>query len=101
MHLTKYLGFFPQLSGFVKGKSLHLQEGCFTSQQLDLKYSLNPNLSFQIFLLASKDLDYFVEHPFSRQNRSEILRSILNYYSLHVHNFKEVQSLTILESVFS
>lgn len=85
IRLTSYLGFLPNTD--------------------EIKYGLDNEFPFDYVKIFDSILStptYNVSLPLiTKQNRSELLRVILNYYALHLPNFTEIKSLKILKEVFS
>ncbi len=97
--LTKYLGFYPDLSNR-SAKYFDLLEGEFTDHT-----SLNP-------LLGGQNLEYFKgllginfdavqSIKMNKSARQELLKSIILYFELHLPGFRKPRSLSILNQVFS
>jgi len=85
IRLTSFLGFLPNID--------------------KIKTEFNKNYSFDyttVFETILKTKDYKIElYGINKTNRAELLQLILNYYSLHIPNFGEIKSLSILQEVFS
>ncbi|QXP50837.1 DNA repair protein RecO [Cellulophaga sp. HaHa_2_1] len=99
MVLTKYFGFYPDISES-KAPYFDLQEGAFS-----YSLSLNP-------IVLGENLYYFKQFlginfdaisaiKMSKRQRQELLKSIILYYELHLHGFRKPKSLAILNEVFS
>lgn len=99
LELTKYLGFYPE------SENSHLPyfdllEGEFTNQP-----GLNPHLSeskllhFKAFLGINFDAIHTVK--LGKNDRQELLQSLVMYFELHLHGFKKPRSLAILNDVFN
>jgi len=100
IHLTKYLGFFPEnnhssfncffdlkAGGFVKIKPMHLfflnkSESKVLSEMLEFSDNQHENVNI------------------SHKDRMEILEKILDYYSLHNDGVSNIKSLSVLKEVF-
>ncbi|WP_405247816.1 DNA repair protein RecO [Cellulophaga sp. Asnod2-G02] len=99
MVLTKYFGFYPDISEN-NAPYFDLQEGAFS-----YSLSLNP-------IVLGENLYYFKQFlginfdaisaiKMSKRQRQELLKSIILYYELHLHGFRKPKSLAILNEVFS
>ena len=97
--LTKYLGFYPDLN-HIDSDSFDLKEGVFTNRP-----TLNP-------ILVGENLDYFKRLlginfdaiqsiKMKKDNRQELLKSLVLYFELHLQGFRKPRSLAILNQVFS
>ncbi len=99
LNLTKYLGFYPDTYG-QDAPFFDLQEGGFCTSP-----SLNPliqseNLeNFKLFL--GMNFDALSSKQLTKSNRRELLKTIILYYRLHVHGFREPKSLAVLNAVFT
>ena len=99
LNLTKYLGFYPDTS-YNNLPFFDLLEGSFTKTP-----SLNP-------LIQSENLDNFKKFlgmdfealstiQLTKSNRRELLKTVVQYYKLHVDGFREPKSLAVLNAVFT
>lgn len=97
--LTKYLGFYPDLNQ-IDSDSFDLKEGVFTNRP-----TLNP-------ILTGENLEYFKRLlginfdaiqsiKMKKDNRQELLKSLVLYFELHLQGFRKPRSLAILNQVFS
>lgn len=99
LELTKYLGFYPDVSN-ISAPHFDLIEGEFSDTQ-----SLNPILSgqnlayFKSFLGINFDAIQTVK--MKKIDRQELLKSIVLYFELHLQGFRKPKSLDILNEVFS
>lgn len=99
LNLTKYLGFYPDTS-YTNLPFFDLLEGSFCKTP-----SLNP-------LIQNENLDNFKKFlgmnfealqaiQLTKSNRRELLKTVIEYYKLHVHGFREPKSLAVLNAVFT
>ncbi len=99
LNLTKYLGFYPDTS-YQNSPFFDLLEGRFCKTP-----SLNPliqseNLeSFKRFLGTNFEALQAIQ--LTKPNRRELLKTIIQYFHLHVHGFREPKSLAVLNAVFT
>jgi len=85
IRLTSFLGFLPNIDKI--------------KTEFNKRYSFDYTTVFETIL---KTKDYKIElYGINKTNRAELLQLILNYYSLHIPNFGEIKSLSILQEVFS
>ena len=98
LDLTKYLGFYPDISGMHE-PNFDLLEGEFTQMP-----SLHPSL-------IGKNLDYFKQFlginfdgihkiKMNKTDRQELLKTLVLYYELHLQGFRRPKSLAVLNEVF-
>lgn len=99
LELTKYLGFYPDVSN-ISASYFDLIEGEFNDAQ-----TLNPILNghnlayFKSFLGINFDAIQTVK--MKKIDRQELLKSIVLYFELHLQGFRKPKSLDILNEVFS
>ncbi|MAX81958.1 MAG: DNA repair protein RecO [Crocinitomicaceae bacterium] len=94
--LSRFLGFKPTEE---EGSVFDLIEGHMTSKTPLHKHFLAGGLA-QVFVnLFPKDIEAISELKLNQTKRRILLHALLNFYQLHVHDFGEVKSLEVLESV--
>ncbi len=94
---ARYLGFKPTHQ---EAPIFDLMEGEFTSVYPLHKHFVDGGLARVFGALFPADLDDVSKSAFTRQQRRALLNTMILYYRLHVHDFGEVKSLDVLESVF-
>ncbi len=97
--LTRYLGFYPDRSN--SGAAyFDLVEGCFITEP-----SWNPCMSgtelshFKLFLGTNFEAIHTIK--MSQNERKALLESLVRYFEVHLHGFKQPRSLVVLDEVFS
>ena len=125
MHLSRFLGFYPNLEGrgagvrgtryedrLDRGYGGTKVRGCEDSLYFDLRAAefcsltpthrdfLMPQEAGRIRLLMR--MDYATMHLFrmGRADRNRILEIIIHYYRLHIPQFPELRSLPVLQELF-
>ena len=99
LNLTRYLGFYPDTS-HIQESSFDLLEGGFTNT-----VSGNPSINgkilahFKTFLGTNFDAIHTI--TMVKNDRQDLLQSVVLYFELHLHGFRKPKSLTILNEVFS
>ncbi|MDR3219608.1 MAG: DNA repair protein RecO [Dysgonamonadaceae bacterium] len=99
--LTRFLGFYPDVSTYRKGMFFDLQNGVFTLYKPSHPHHLNPDESLIFFNFLRMTFENMGIFKFSRNERNVITGRILEYYRLHLNNFPEIKSLTVLQTVFA
>lgn len=99
LNLTKFLGFYPDVSQSHK-KGFHLREGLFTDD-LQLKEVIKGNEIFQFKKLLGINFDKIGYMNFSKTERQRLLQTLIRYFELHLGGFRIPKSLAVLETVFS
>jgi DNA repair protein RecO (recombination protein O) len=97
MSLTKFLGFYPDLSDTQK-EGFHLREGLFTDYQgIDIIKGVK---LIQFKRLLGTKFDDIEGINFSKTERQQLLQIIIRYFELHLGGFRMPKSLAVLETVF-
>lgn len=99
LNLTKYLGFYPD-TFLEEAPFFDLQEGEFCESP-----SLNPLIQSENLVNFKKflgmDFDALQTIQLTKSNRRELLKTMILYFRLHVHGFREPKSLAVLNEVFN
>ena len=99
LNLTKYLGFYQDTSD-QNSPFFDLLEGSFCETPSLNPLIQNENLEhFKKFL--GTNFDALPRIQLTKSNRRELLKTMIQYYRLHVHGFREPKSLAVLNAVFS
>ena len=99
-HLSRFLGFYPDITTYREGLFLDLQNGVFVSYKPFHPYFLNPDESTVFILLTRMNYENMYHFGFSHQERIIIITKVLEYYRLHLANFSELKSLEVLQNIF-
>ncbi len=97
--LSRYLGFYPDTT-LMNASYFDLLEGHFTNT-----LSLNPILMetklvhFKTLLGTNFDTIHTIK--MNKEDRQELLQSLVLYFELHLQGFRKPKSLAILNEVFS
>ena len=95
LEITKYLGFYPDISE-INLSHFDLSEGVFTTHQS--LNSLNENETIIFKKLLSLKFDHNQKN-ISLIERQLLLKIVLNYYNFHLQGFKMPKSLEILTEI--
>lgn len=100
MHLSHFLGFFPNGFHTSKTNAFDMQEGCFIPEP-DLAYKelLRGELSMQLSQLISLPVREAFLYNIPKAVRNELLDAILQYYSLHLPTAVDFKSHLVLKEV--
>ncbi len=95
--ITKFLGFYPNINPH-QGNYFDLQNGTFSNEKN--YHSLNEKESELFIKLSTLN---FNENTTSLtgQDRRNLLKILMDYYGLHIENFKKPKSLDVLKEVLS
>jgi len=99
LNLTGFLGFYPELSDANKN-GFDLAEGVFSENYAN-KNVIYKNDFYQFKKLLGINFDKIQEVSFSKEERQIVLQIIIQYFKLHLGNFRNPKSLQVLETVFS
>ena len=100
MRLTRFVGVYPNMEGYVEGYCFDMQNGCFVSSAFPGRGFLDAEDSRIMYLLMR--MDYGSMHLFkmSHEERNRCLDVVLDFYRLHVPDFGELKSLQVLRDMF-
>jgi DNA repair protein RecO (recombination protein O) len=98
--LSRFLGFYPNASGYRKGLFFDMQNGIFVVNKPLHPHSLNPDESFIFSNLLRMTYENMGAFRFSRNERKSIIYRILEYYRLHLTHFPELKSIEVLHEIF-
>ncbi len=99
LKLTEYLGCYPDLSES-NLPFFNMMEGTYQSQELGLHIKRKEETQC---ILLFHDLDWVAveEREIPKSERRAALRWLLEYYQLHIENFRQPKSLEVLQTIFS
>jgi DNA repair protein RecO (recombination protein O) len=98
--LSRFLGFYPDSSGYRPGMYFDMRSGVFASYKPTHPHFLNPDESRVFFNLLRMNYENMALFTFSRHERKDIIYRILEYYRIHLNRLPEIKSLEILHEVF-
>ena len=101
MHMSRFLGFYPNLDDYVDGCVFDLRAASFSQQVPIHRDFLQPDDSRRIHTLMR--MDFPTQHLFqlSHHDRNRITEVLLHYYRLHIPQFPELKSLSVLQELWS
>ncbi len=94
LELSGFLGFLPTKNWSEQIPFFDMREGLFVSADPLHPYALNKALSAKIGQLLKKK-----SPKLSRKDRQLILNKLIDYYKIHVENFKGLNTHTVLKEV--
>jgi DNA repair protein RecO (recombination protein O) len=99
LHLSRYLGFYPQGKYSTQHSSFNLQEGSFSVQSPVHSYYLGNRLSALLneFMNANYQTMHLID--MDRSERRHLLSALVLFYQLHVESFRDLKSQEILQQV--
>ncbi|CAM1373994.1 DNA repair protein RecO [Tenacibaculum litopenaei] len=99
VNLSRFLGFYPDVSD-MHYDAFSLVEGRFIPSPYE-KLTLTGSQLVLFKRLLGINFDAIHTISLNKKERQSILRSIIQYFELHLDGFKAPKSLDILETVFS
>lgn len=99
LNLTSFLGFYPDLSDS-NSIGFNLLEGNLTNDVVN-KNVISGNEFYQFKKLLGIKFDAIENVSFSKKERQLVLKIIIQYFKLHLGNFRNPKSLQVLETIFS
>ncbi len=100
LQLATYLGIRPSNKSFLENSYFDLQNGVFTKTVPTHTNFLSKHDSIVFERLMRMSYENMSLYAFTRQERTNIIRHILDYYRLHLPDFPEIKSLPIMQSLF-
>jgi len=101
LHLSRYLGFYPERTNERMSAYFDLRNGVFTNVPPGHVHFLHGSLTKKFTEILDARIDALHVLQINNTERRELLARILDYYRLHVDNFSEVRSHKIIEEVLS
>jgi DNA repair protein RecO (recombination protein O) len=100
LHLTRFLGFFPNAESIGSSFYFDMVNGIFTSACPLHHHFLRPAESAVLYRLMRINYENMHLFRFSRNERNQILEYMLSYYRIHLSEFGELKSLPVLTELF-
>ena len=101
MRLSRFLGFYPNLDDYVDGCVFDLRAATFSLQVPTHRDFLQPDDSQRIHTLMRMDFPTMRLYRLSRHDRNRIVDVLLYYYRLHIPQFPELKSLSVLQELWA
>ena len=100
MRLSRFLGFYPNLDHYQTGDYFDLRVSEFLSAPPLHRDFLYPEEADKVQLMMR--MDYPTMHLFrmSHQERNRLLEVTLIYYRLHLPDFPEMKSISVLQELY-
>jgi DNA repair protein RecO (recombination protein O) len=100
LHLTRFLGFLPNVEDWHEGDFFDLQAAIFTRTRPYHIYYLEPEEAALVPKFLRMDLRSMRAVGLNRAIRRRTLEIISDFYRLHIPEFPETRSLDVLTEVF-
>jgi DNA repair protein RecO (recombination protein O) len=99
LKLTRYLGFEPNQEE-ERAYYFDLMNGVFQSEKPLHPHFLSLESTNNFLLLLNADYSNMDKLILSRENRTNLLKGMIEYYRLHIPEFHGLHSLAVLQSLF-
>ena len=100
MRLSLFLGFYPNLDHYQPGCYFDLRESIFLSVPPVHRDFLYPQEAEKIQLMMRMDFPTMHLFRMSHQDRNRLLEVSLSYYRLHIPDFPELKSVSVLQELY-
>ena len=101
MKLTRFLGFYPDMSYADSTSFFDLKNGVFVHNQPLHLFFIEEKYMVDWLQILRNSMDDFLEIKLSSASRKYLLQKVIDYYSLHIDSMGEIKSHVILEEVLS
>ena len=100
MRMSRFLGFYPNLDNYASGDYFDLRESMFLPSPPAHREFLQPQEAEKVQLMMR--MDYSTMHLFqmSHADRNRLLEVALVYYRLHLPDFPELKSVSVLQELY-
>jgi DNA repair protein RecO (recombination protein O) len=99
MKLTRFLGFYPDMSYADSTPFFDLKNGVFVHKQPLHLFFIEEKYRADWLQILRNSMDDFLEIKLSSASRKYLLQKVIDYYSLHIDSMGEIKSHIILEEV--
>jgi DNA repair protein RecO (recombination protein O) len=100
MRLSRFLGFYPNLEHYQAGDYFDLRESVFLPVPPVHRDFLHPQEAEKIQLMMRMDFPTMHLFRMSHQERNRLLEVSLIYYRLHIPDFPELKSVSVLQELY-
>ena len=100
MRLSRFLGFYPNLDDYQAGDYFDLRESVFIGVPPVHQDFLHPDEAGKLQLMMRMDYPTMYLYRLSHDDRNRLLEVALTYYRLHLPDFRDLRSLTVLQDLY-
>lgn len=100
LRLLHYMGIYPNADSYTAGAYFDMLNGVFADRIPMHRHYLNREESTIFARLLKISFENMSLYTFSRRDRVNIINRILEYYRLHLPEFPEIKSLSVMQSLF-
>lgn len=99
--LSRYLGFFPEGQCTANTPIFDLQEGRFVGQLPNHVNYMDEKQSNLLNNLINAEYGTIHQLEIDKNQRKQLLQSLIRFYQLHITSFGEIRSVEVLEQVIA
>jgi DNA repair protein RecO (recombination protein O) len=99
LHMTRFLGFFPQADSEYTNQHFNLADGQFTDMPESGTNSVEPMHAIHLHRLMFAGFNSLATLKIPKASRVVLLAKIMDYYILHIPGFFSLKSLPVLASL--
>lgn len=100
MRLSRFLGFYPNLDHYQSDDYFDLRESMFQSAPPVHRDFLFPEEANKVQLMMRMDFPTMHLYRMSHDDRNRLLEVTLKYYRLHLPDFPELKSVSVLQELY-
>lgn len=100
LEYSKVLGFYPQNNYSTKTAFFELHQGMFTNESDNDNYFILPPASEYFGKMLETNFEQFDTLSIPKQTRQLLLKKMIAYYQIHLHGFRNLNSLQVLEDMY-
>ncbi|MGN0068141.1 MAG: DNA repair protein RecO [Prevotella sp.] len=100
LHIARFIGFSPNTDCDSPDACFDLRSGCFTDSVPLHADFLRPEDASRLRQLLRMDFSNMHLFRMSREERNRCTEIMLNYYRLHVADFPELRSFSVMKELF-
>ena len=101
MRMSRFLGFYPNLDNYKAGDYFDLRESVFLPSPPVHRDFLYPEEAEKVLLMMRMDFPTMHLFQMSHGERNRLLEVSLLYYRLHLPDFPEMKSITVLQELYA
>lgn len=100
-HLGALLGIQPDVDTYTDGAYFDLQEGVFTTRPGSGSALLRPDYARALYAISRISFANYHLFRYNREERNEVVTSMLRYYQLHNSTLGSLRSIAVLSQLFT
>ena len=100
MRLSRFMGLYPNVDDYVPGCVFDMQNACFVPSAPTHGQYLRVEEADRLHALVRMNYDTMRLFGMNRLQRGRCLEVICDYYRLHVPDFPELKSISVLKELF-